>query len=149
MDAVKVGLAVQSGVSVVCATCQRYWEGRERGLPGAQCTARRPCGSPLSGNTFGEYRGPIRDFTRWCFVCGATAAFGVRLDRKTFGMCHEHIEMLKTTRPVNSMNGFPVVEVLAAKDSDLKALLAPKPKSLMQEIAKTEAEFREIERDRG
>lgn len=103
LDPVRVGLAVQSGVSIVCATCQKYWQGRDKGLPGAECTATKPCGSPLAGGEFSEYVGPITVFDRWCFVCGDSATHGVRIAGKTrtFGMCDDHVQWLHQLAPVD------------------------------------------------
>jgi hypothetical protein len=84
--------AVASGLSVVCSTCKRYWEGKERGL--RTCTAQDGCGSPLVGDTFHEYDGPITDFLRFCFVCGTKAEKAIRLrdHRRLIGVCSEHVK---------------------------------------------------------
>lgn len=141
LDAVKVGLAVQSGVSIVCASCERYWEGRDRGLPEPKCTTPRPCGSPLAGHTFSEYRGPLTTFDRWCFVCGSTAKYGVKVGQsRPFGMCGEHIGLLEQLEPVG-LNGVPAVQVIAAKKADADALLVIPKKTLGQAIAEAEAQF--------
>lgn len=105
LNPAKVGLAVQSGVSIVCATCQRYWEGRDKNLPGSRCTSATACGSPLAGDDFHAYVGPITDFTRWCFMCGTDAHFAVRKpgSQRLFGVCGQHAKYLHEMRPVQAL----------------------------------------------
>ena len=141
LDAAKIGLAVQSGMSVVCATCERYWEGRDRGLPEPKCTARKPCGSPLAGSTFPEYKGPMTVFDRFCFVCGDRAKYGVRVGQsRVFGMCAEHIGLMEQLEPVG-LNGVPAAEILATKKADLDFLKIRPKKTVGQAIAEAEAHF--------
>lgn len=85
----KMRAAVAGGLSIVCATCARYWEGRAAELPDPGCTAAGPCSGPLGGGSFERYDGPITDFTRWCFKCGADATAAVRVagTEKSFGVC--------------------------------------------------------------
>lgn len=97
----KVGLAVQNGLSTVCATCNRYWEARDRHLPEPQCLAKDGCGSPLKGDDFHEYDGPMTNFERWCFVCGDDSRFGVRVHgrERIVGVCERHVQWLAELRP--------------------------------------------------
>jgi|WetSurMetagenome_2_1015567.scaffolds.fasta_scaffold02643_5 hypothetical protein len=145
MDAVRVGLAVSKGTSIVCATCKRFWEGRERGLPEPRCTVQSPCGSPLAGLAFPGYDGPISDFSRWCFVCGDQATHGVKAPRSAvvFGMCSKHITMVGSVQAVG-LNGVSVQEVLSPqlRASPDKFFATPK-KTLGQAIVEAEAEFAE------
>ena len=73
MDPIKVALAVQGGLSPICATCNKYWKAREQNVPDGRCLAVDGCGGPLVGDDFHEYEGPMTDFSRWCFVCGEDA----------------------------------------------------------------------------
>lgn len=100
LDPAKVGLAVQSGLSIVCATCTRYWEGRDQGLPEPQCTTVRRCGSPLASDTFSEYVGPISNFEEWCFRCGTKSSHlvSVRGHTRKVGVCREHMPMFNEYR---------------------------------------------------
>ena len=102
MDVVMISQAIQKGVSIVCATCDRYWEGRRKGLPEPQCTAVEACGSPFAKLAFPQYVGPITDFTRWCFVCGGKATKGIKVgdNPRVIGMCSEHISMLGQVEPI-------------------------------------------------
>lgn len=102
----KIGKAVSSGLSVVCATCNRYWEARDKGIPGTQCLAKSDCGSPLKGDDFHEYKGIITDLARWCFVCGNDSRFGIRLQhrRRVIGVCEDHIKLLNELRPVDKID---------------------------------------------
>jgi len=154
MDMVRVGQAIASGVSIVCATCRRYWAGRERGLPGSKCTAAKPCGSPFAALTFPEYDGPIRDFTQWCFVCGARATKGVRVreEPRVIGMCDEHVKMLGEVEPVGlSLNGESVADLIDRKLGRLsqRQFFGPKKPSLVDVMVETEMEWAEDAAKRG
>ena len=94
-DPAKVAAAVSGGLSVVCATCENYWEARDKGVPGGRCMARDGCGSPIAGDVFHEYRGPMTQFDRFCFVCGSAATHAVRVDQyvRVVGICSSHVEM--------------------------------------------------------
>lgn len=105
LDPLRVALAVKSGLSVVCATCTKYWEGRDRGLPDPQCTSITNCGSPLAGDDFHDYTGPMGgNLSDWCFVCGSLSTHGVRIRKKvrsrTVGVCDEHLPYLVQLEPV-------------------------------------------------
>ncbi len=107
IDPIKVAMAVEKqGLSVVCATCTKYWKGREKGLPEPQCTAIDGCGSPIGGGTFHEYQGPIPDFKVWCFVCGAAPDkfMFIAGNPMLFGICNTHLEDAKSLVPSNSTN---------------------------------------------
>ena len=92
MDVQAMKAAVARGVSLICASCDRYWEGRARDLPDDRCTATSGCCGPLAGGTFHEYQGPITDLTRWCFICGADAVSAVRKagSERGVGVCKPH-----------------------------------------------------------
>lgn len=146
MDVDRIRLAVASGVSAVCATCRLYWDGRERGLPDSKCTTRHPCGSPFAGMTFPEYVGPMTDFARFCFVCGANATHGVKVreDPRVLGMCSRHLDMLGKVEPVGlKLNGTAAVDILDRFRGRLtrEQFQGPVKKTLGQVIAETEAEF--------
>lgn len=143
MDPARVGLAVSKGVSIVCATCKRYWEGREQGLPEPKCTTRKPCGSPFAGMMFPQYEGPITDFSRWCFVCGQTSDYGVRVQDtdRTIGMCKEHIRMLEELEPVG-VNSKPVKEIVTSEESVPHGrVFRVHKKTLSQAVAEVEAHY--------
>jgi hypothetical protein len=83
------------GISFVCANCTKFWKGIERGQ--VQCMAlfeRKQCGGPISGMTFPEYHGPLQRtlFPVTCFVCGAWATAGVKVDgsEELIGVCADH-----------------------------------------------------------
>ena len=138
-----VEAAVRSGLSTVCATCRRYWEGRERGLPEPRCTSRTGCGSPLAGGDFHEYDGPITEFDRWCFVCSADAKYGVRArdKRRLFGVCEAHVRLLHDLKPVNAAVMDPVLRSGGGKELLAADLLPARRKSLAAAIADAEKEF--------
>lgn len=53
------------------------------------------------GDTFHLYEGPITDFLRFCFVCGADAQKGVRVrdHRRLIGVCNKHVEFVTCMAP--------------------------------------------------
>lgn len=101
MDASKIAIAVSSGLSIVCATCEKYWSARDKNVPGDSCFAVDGCGSPIAGDVFHEYRGPMSAFDRFCFVCGNSATHAVRVDThvRVIGVCSEHVKLVKTLKP--------------------------------------------------
>lgn len=148
MDLVKVGQAVASGVSIVCATCKRYWEGREKQLPDPKCTVVKPCGSPFASLTFPEYDGPMTDFSRWCFVCGATATKGVKVrdEPRVIGMCDEHVKMLGRVEPVGlKLNGENVTDIIDRHLGRMsqEQFFGPPKKTLIDTMIETEMEWAE------
>jgi hypothetical protein len=145
VDPVKVTLAVSRGVNCVCATCPRYWEGRDKGLPGDQCTSKEPCGSPLAGLDFPHYNGQITNFELFCFVCGEAPKFGVRVrgGKRTIATCGECIKMLAELRPVGKeMPGqIPIREVSVHGEILLPdSFKEPPKKTLRNLIAQIESE---------
>jgi hypothetical protein len=101
MDPSKIAVAVSSGLSIVCATCEKYWSARDKNVPGDACLAVEGCGSPIAGDVFHEYRGPMTQFDRFCFVCGSGATHAVRVDThvRVIGVCSEHVQLVKTLKP--------------------------------------------------
>ena len=146
MDAVKVGQAVASGMSIVCSTCKRYWEGTERGLPVGECTGPAGCGSPLAGDDFHGYEGPITDLTRWCFVCGESATRGIRVTGKQriVGMCTEHVDWVKSLQAVGRSGQLPPRVVVGGTEPELveDKKVVRKP-SLGEVVVETEREWAE------
>lgn len=101
LNPVKVALAVSGGLSAVCSTCEKYWDARDKGIPGDACLATDGCGSPIAGDVFHEYRGPMTQFDRFCFVCGNQATHAVRVDMyvRVIGVCGKHVELVQTLKP--------------------------------------------------
>jgi hypothetical protein len=136
------------GLSIVCATCKKYWMARERGLYSG-CLAEGKCGSPIVGDDFCQYDGEIPDLSLWCFVCGKESDFGIRVKgrERTIGVCREHISFLHNMEPKAS--GYHTDDILVCNNGvllQLEAVIkAPKP-TLMQEIVKTEMEWAEKDR---
>jgi len=119
VDPTKVALAMANGLSAVCATCSRYWEARDRGIPGDACGSRVRCGSPMAGDTFSDYDGPLRGALHlWCFVCSQQAHFGIRVNGRSqvIGACEEHIRYVEKYRPVGGPD--TRVEVKSPKGGD-------------------------------
>jgi hypothetical protein len=144
LDPFLVEAAVASGLSAVCSTCRKYWEGRERGLPEPRCTAVSKCGSPLAGDDFHEYEGPMREFDRWCFVCAKESKYALKMreGKRLIGVCDTHVRMLADLKPVDAtVMGGPILRS-ASGHSLLPEDVIPKRKpSLAQAIADAEKSF--------
>jgi hypothetical protein len=93
--------AVAGGLSIVCATCENYWGARERGVPDGKCLATDGCGSPIAGDVFHEYLGPMTQFDQFCFRCGDKATHALRVDKyvRVIGVCRDHVDMVKKLKP--------------------------------------------------
>lgn len=105
LNPVKVCEAAARGLSVYCSSCKKYWAAREQGVPGDQCLSRERCGSPIAGDDFHEYDGPITDYMRFCFVCGAgTPRYGAQVEGKQriIGVCAKHVRMLEELEPLDT-----------------------------------------------
>lgn len=142
MDPVRVGLAVQRGVSTVCATCTKYWGARERGLEGDKCLSSDNCGGPIAGDDFHEYSGPISDLSRWCFVCGELATHGVQVNGRPrrIGVCANHVRLFVELRPVGREGQEPQVVIRTPGNSlTVSDLVAPRKKTLAEAIYEVEA----------
>jgi hypothetical protein len=105
LDPTKIALAVETGLSIMCATCTNYWVARERGVLGHRCIVPEgTCGSPIAGMDFPLYDGPITAPEGCCFVCGGEPSYLVTTQsKKVFAMCEKHIGMLDTLRPDAAM----------------------------------------------
>lgn len=144
MNSARIGLAVQGGLSVVCATCSKYWRARDVGMPEPSCLAKDGCGSPLKGGDFHEYEGPISDFGRWCFVCGEEASHGVRVSGRvrSVGMCNRHLSYLTELRSVDAVDVAVQSEILGSSTTvGVERLLKPKKKTLGQAIYEVESYY--------
>lgn len=81
------------GISTVCARCERWHEGRERGLETAGvpvCAAPGPCAGLARRMGYPHYRGPMSllDLQKTCCVCGAAADKSVGTpDGRRVGYC--------------------------------------------------------------
>jgi len=138
-----VEAAVRSGLSAVCGTCSRYWEGRDKGLPEPCCTSRTKCGSPLAGDDFHAYSGPITEFDKLCFVCAEASRFGIIVRGRTrvVGVCATHVKLFSELHPVDALAS----EVLLKSASGTvftSEQLCPKPvRSLSAAIAEVEHHY--------
>lgn len=143
LDPLLIDAAVRGGLSAVCATCSKYWEGRDKGLPEPTCTAKGRCGSPLAGDDFREYDGPMVAFERYCFVCAENSRYGVRVRGRprTIGVCEKHISMLTTLRPVSGPAASMVVQGSDGKQARPEEVVPEPKKTLFQTIAETEKQF--------
>jgi hypothetical protein len=141
-------------LSVFCASCTRYWEARERGIPGHRCTstAEPACCSPLAGGEFGDYQGPITDTARWCFVCGAPEQAGVHAagKAKVFGVCAAHLRLALQLQPEGKEAPFLLVRTHAELVPAESLRRQPKPSRLAQTMRATQEEWdHEMRKHRG
>lgn len=99
LDPTKVALAVESGVSVVCATCTHFWVAADNLLD----DCGQACGGPMSGGVFEKYQGPVIDFSVICFVCGEPSTNAVRAvgNVRVLGCCDAHVDTVKSWKPVD------------------------------------------------
>ena len=143
LDPFLVEAAVKSGLSSVCATCRKYWEGREKGLPEPRCTAVSKCGSPLAGDDFHEYDGPMKEFDRWCFVCAQPSKYGiaVRDHKRVIGVCETHVRVLADLKPVDANVLSPVLKSASGRSLLPEDVLPKRKPSLAQAIADAEKSF--------
>jgi len=113
LDPVKVAIAVESGLSAVCATCTKYWAARDRGIPGDRCLSNDGCGSPLVGDDFHDYDGPLTDLKPFCFVCGSASKYGLlaKNKKRVVGVCKTHIDFVRTRQPVTKGILKPKVDI--------------------------------------
>jgi hypothetical protein len=142
----KIRKAMESGLAMVCATCVKYWRGQDSPLALGKCTARGTCGSPIGGDAFSEYEGPLTKdkFLEWCFVCAAESDYAVRVRGKErlVGICKAHVHLLHELVP-KSREANP--EELLIKDGGtlltLTELTGPRRKTLLQAMVDTEREW--------
>lgn len=140
--------AASSGLSVVCATCENYWNAREKGIVGDRCLSKSNCGSPFAGGTFHEYRGALTDdrFAACCFVCGDAATHRIkRPNARSIGICLTHLAWMSdpTMRDPVPAKITDKVErnYLGLDAADLAGRKLPPEQSLMGVILKTEKEW--------
>lgn len=144
VDPLLAATAMRSGLSAVCSTCRRYWEGREKGLPEPQCTAVTRCGSPLAGDDFHEYSGPLSDFSKFCFVCAAPSDYGVSVRRakaRMIGVCRKHIRLLAELTPLGADAVVSTVKTPEGHAVTPEELLPKSKPSLFETIAAVEKTF--------
>jgi hypothetical protein len=93
IDPTKVAVAVNDGLSIVCAMCENFWSAHDAGLS----SCGKKCGGPMSGGAFDKYKGPIVDFSSFCFVCGDSATHGIRAvgNVRILGCCDKHVDTVK------------------------------------------------------
>lgn len=129
--------AARSGLSVVCSSCEKYWEARGKGILGDACLAIGRCGSPLIGDDFSEYRGIMTEsaFGQFCFVCGKASVTRLRKHGhlREIGICAEHFSWMKDYAMRNPL-------LLRLGEKPEKKPLARKG-SLLAEILKTEEDW--------
>lgn len=110
MRSVDIALEVQNNhLSIVCATCQNYWNAKSRG---EDFCGYSSCASPFFAKDFPDYYGPISDFSRFCWVCGDSSAqfIKIKLSERIFGLCEEHFPWIKTNTEQKIKNHILILE---------------------------------------
>jgi hypothetical protein len=109
VDAAKhrdVASARAEGVTWVCAMCEGFWWGRERGLPYCEATARgEACCGPWGGGTYPQYAGPLQGHLGgYCFLCGAASDALVLVGDQPggVGVCSAHEALVGQYEPKGS-----------------------------------------------
>lgn len=125
-------------VSIICQTCSKWSQAQARGLD--KCLAQDGCGSPIVGDTFHEYEGPITDFLRFCFVCGADAKKGVAVKghRRRIGVCLEHVPFVVGMAP-KEQRRLPVLQRTLISDSGevpAESIIPKKPEKTLGNMMK-------------
>lgn len=123
IDLFKARLEVLQGTSAICATCERYWEGKDRGL--STCTAYEPCGSPIAGDVFHLYRGAMKEFDLFCFACGSvsTHVLTVKGKQRAIGCCDEHLKLVQDLKPAD---GLPASVTIKSQYRETTSDIRPK-----------------------
>lgn len=90
---------LKSGMSFVCANCEKLWRNLDRGQSMCEASGNgRPCGGPLLLLDFPLYEGPLAEsnWTSFCFVCGKPSAGAARVRdcSRMLGLCENHIDIL-------------------------------------------------------
>jgi hypothetical protein len=140
MDLARVALAVQDGFTVVCATCEWLHRARDSGQ---QCCGKSQCAGPLAGKQYKDYKGPITEFANMCFVCGSKSTHAIRHNGggRVFGLCREHLRLVNNVAPAGAVPTRITHVVADNRVIPAENLLAPKKKSLIEEIMKVESHF--------
>lgn len=133
LDPVRIAIEVSRGLSMVCATCENYWVVHDRGADRCQMVG---CGSPLAGDVFHLYRGPLADggFAKYCFVCGGVPKHQLRVGRKSrlIGVCQQHVQMFNQLQPVGKEAPSLTSEILLAEAQDpVSGLFRPSGKKTL------------------
>jgi len=97
-DAIKE--AMRTGLVFVCATCENYHKGIEKGLN--RCLAHECHGS---GDGFSKYEGILKNvLANYCYVCGGSPYYIVNVMGRFFGICKQHLEVFQKTQLKNEKN---------------------------------------------
>lgn len=97
LNAEQVKREIETGLSAVCAWCNRYWEAKDRmGGAAFQCGVHG-CGGPSVGMAFPKYTGPRPNKATYCFVCGGDPAGAVEFHRTggMLGFCMKHEALMR------------------------------------------------------
>lgn len=138
--------AAARGLSVVCSTCQKYWQARDRGILGDRCLGKA-CGSPLAGDVFHEYSGAMTHeaMLDFCFVCGARSARALRIPGKTrmIGVCLDHLKFMFELVPIGTVVGDAptLVRVPGGSEFLVEEITPARRPKLVEMMIETEREW--------
>lgn len=132
---------IKRGLSIVCATCRKYWKGKDAGLAGCGVS----CCGPIGGKDFPEYDGDLPDLTRWCFVCGEDSYYALQVGQseRRVGVCQVHVSHLHEMVPKDGI--VSEGQLFAARNGSMVSVsrLVQRPKTLFQTMAEQEQEWQE------
>jgi hypothetical protein len=108
VDPKKVRAEVEGkGTSVVCATCTHYWKARDRGIPGTSCLGVPGCGSPMAGDVFHDYDGPLPEthLESHCFICNHPSDYALLVvgKKRMIGVCETHLDLVVSREPLGPL----------------------------------------------
>jgi hypothetical protein len=101
LDEKRLLAAKMEGVAFICRMCVRWYQGEDMNLRDARgdkmCAATSDCGSPISGDSFQSYSGPLDgSLGKFCYVCGKKNpehALSCNVDNASrIGCCKECLE---------------------------------------------------------
>jgi hypothetical protein len=92
--------AMQTGLVFVCATCEFYHKGIEKGLN--RCLAHECQGSK---DGFSKYEGILKGrMANFCYVCGGLPSYIVDIKGRLFGICKQHLSVYLKVSPSQQEN---------------------------------------------
>ena len=140
MDPKQVEAEIRRGLSIVCATCRKYWRGKDLGLGGCGLT---DCFGPIKGGSFEQYEGDLPDLTRWCFVCGRDSFYALQTEHseRRIGVCKAHLSHLHELVPKDGI--VQEGQMFAARNGSMVRVsrLVQRPKTLFETMVDQEKEW--------
>lgn len=140
MDSKRIETEIKRGLSVVCATCRKYWRGKDLGLKGCG----EDCFGPIKGGSFPQYDGALPDLMRWCFVCGQDSFYALQMEHseRRVGVCKTHLPHLHDLVPQDGI--VQEGQLFAARNGSMVRVsrIVQRSKTLFETMADQEKTWR-------